>query len=464
MTWFTNLKIGKKLGLGFGAVLVLMVIQGALSLVQLSKLNGAATDLATNWLPSVKAVGQLRFDAAKVRRWELNSFFAADKAEAQRNFDQALNAVLEDENKYEPMISSDGERRIYQEFRSDWDKHLAVKDRVFELQRQGKEKEAKSLTVTEGLATFNVADKSLADDVTLNNKGGDDSARAAADIYSSSHYWIIALLVGAMVIGFVIAVAIARSMSRAATKMLGVIEEVANNNLAIADIETSEDEIGQAGTALNKMKNSLREIIQSIAGTAEHVASASEEISSSATQQANGAETQKDQTTRSPPPCRRCRPRCMRSRRIPRRPPRPRARPRKPRARAGMIVEDTLTHMRVIAGSVRGTAKKDGGTGQQFRPDRQDHRCDRRHRRPDQSAGAERRHRSRTCRRAGPRLCRGGRRGPQAGRAHHHGHQGNRADDRERAGRDQSRSQKHAGRHQAGGEGRGGDGAAPASR
>ena len=44
-----------------------------------------------------------------------------------------------------------------------------------------------------------------------------------------------------------------------------------------------EDEIGAATTALNRMKNNLGEVIQSIAGTAEHVASASEEISSSAT-------------------------------------------------------------------------------------------------------------------------------------------------------------------------------------
>jgi methyl-accepting chemotaxis protein len=75
-------------------------------------------------------------------------------------------------------------------------------------------------------------------------------------------------------------------------------EEIAANNLAVADIEiTSEDELGQAGVALNRMKNNLREVIQTIASTAEHVASASEEISASANQQSQSAETQKDQTT-----------------------------------------------------------------------------------------------------------------------------------------------------------------------
>jgi methyl-accepting chemotaxis protein len=45
------------------------------------------------------------------------------------------------------------------------------------------------------------------------------------------------------------------------------------------------------------MKNILREIVHSIAGTAEHVASASEEILSAATRQSQGAEAQKDQAT-----------------------------------------------------------------------------------------------------------------------------------------------------------------------
>jgi methyl-accepting chemotaxis protein len=77
-------------------------------------------------------------------------------------------------------------------------------------------------------------------------------------------------------------------MAQAATNMLGHLEEIAANNLAIEDMEiSSQDEIGKAGQALNRMKNNLREVIQSIAGTAEHVA----------TLQAQGAETQKDQTT-----------------------------------------------------------------------------------------------------------------------------------------------------------------------
>jgi len=69
--------------------------------------------------------------------------------------------------------------------------------------------------------------------------------------------------------------------------------QIANNNLAVADIKVrAHDEIGEAGAALNKMKNNLHAVIQSIAGSALQVGSASEELSSTSQQiTANSEET-----------------------------------------------------------------------------------------------------------------------------------------------------------------------------
>src|SRR5947207_15935336 len=88
-----------------------------------------------------------------------------------------------------------------------------------------------------------------------------------------------------------------RSIRSIMFRLVATMQRVAANDLATDDAEvTTEDEIGQAGTAFNRMKNSLREMIQSIAGTAQHLASADEELSSSASQQAQSAENQTDQT------------------------------------------------------------------------------------------------------------------------------------------------------------------------
>jgi len=291
MGWFNNLKIGKKLGLGFGIVLALMICLGGFSLVQLSKLNSATSDIANNQLPSVRTLGELRVDATMVRRWELNYQAATDRSTSQKLLDESQNRVVENEKRYEPFVSSDEERNLYQEFRAAWDKHLAVKDRYLGLIHEGKEKEALALLMSEGTTTFDSADQLLVENIGLNNKGSDSSRKAAEAIASSSRYWVLGLLLGGIALGLVVSLFMARSLSNAATEMLAMIEEVAANNLSVKDMEIqAHDEIGHAAMALNEMKNNLHAVMQSIAETAEQVAHASQELSAAGQQIASNSE------------------------------------------------------------------------------------------------------------------------------------------------------------------------------
>ena len=171
MTWFSKMKIGLKLGLGFGSVLALMIVLGVFSLRQMSNLNTNVVDLGANWLVGVTYISQLRFDVSKMRRLEFNYFFDADKAAVQREMDATMADILEAEKVYEATIASEEERGLYQGFRAAWDKHLAVKEHYVELFRQGKEKEGVALLLAEGKATFTETDKFLADDVKLNVRG-----------------------------------------------------------------------------------------------------------------------------------------------------------------------------------------------------------------------------------------------------------------------------------------------------
>jgi len=166
----------------------------------------------------------------------------------------------------------------------------------------------------------------------------------------------LGVLCAAMVAVFFVVRRLVVQPVAASAEMAG---EIAANNLAVADIDiSSEDELGQAGTALNRMKNNLREIIQSIAGTAEHVASASEEISSSASQQAQGAETQKDQTTQVATAMQQMSSTVMQVSDNSNKAAEASRKAAETARHGGAIVEDTLAKMRTIAESVSGTARK----------------------------------------------------------------------------------------------------------
>lgn len=67
-----GLRIGVRLGTGFGATLVLLCLVGALGLVQASRIYGGTRELATDLLPSVQRLGDIRALADEVRQASLS--------------------------------------------------------------------------------------------------------------------------------------------------------------------------------------------------------------------------------------------------------------------------------------------------------------------------------------------------------------------------------------------------------
>jgi methyl-accepting chemotaxis protein len=136
------------------------------------------------------------------------------------------------------------------------------------------------------------------------------------------------------------------------------LNQGAEGDLSARINTTSRDEVGQTSSAFNIFMEELQSVMQQVVTTAEHVASASEEISASATQSANGSEAQKDQVHQVATAmqemaatvhevsenCNKAAESAHETAQTAR--------------RGGTIVEDTLAHMRSIAGSVRETAQK----------------------------------------------------------------------------------------------------------
>jgi methyl-accepting chemotaxis protein len=107
---------------------------------------------------------------------------------------------------------------------------------------------------------------------------------------------LIILAVSGVAFGLAIAAIMAQSIVGGIRGMVRMIESIAANNLAADDMPVEcADEMGNAAFGLNKMKNSLRRVILSIASTATEVSGASREISTRALQASVSAENQRQQ-------------------------------------------------------------------------------------------------------------------------------------------------------------------------
>jgi methyl-accepting chemotaxis protein len=296
MTFFNKMKIAPKLAFGFGTVLALVIALGVLCLHEMSNMNASTVDVATNWLPSIKVLGEFRYIISTERRYELYHFMRSTRAEEEGDeagMSKEMGLLSEAMKKYEPLISSPEEHKLYDDFHSFWDKRLELERQALDLSRAGKKVEGHTIALSTERETLNSALDKLGAGVDLNNKGAADAAGAAVAAYTTSKYWVIGLLIGALAMGSLIAFTLSHAISSAAAEMLEVIQQVADNNLTVEDVEvSSEDEVGQACLALNRMKHNLHEMIQSMRGTADQVATASEELSSTSQQiTANSEET-----------------------------------------------------------------------------------------------------------------------------------------------------------------------------
>jgi methyl-accepting chemotaxis protein len=299
MRRFNNLKVSKKLGLGFGIVLTLLIGLGAFSLTQISKMNNSAVDLATNWLPTLRSLGQMQYDVIDLRRKEMSFLLAANKADIATEEGRSAavyKRLVGHMKEYEKLISSDEERKLYQEFGQGLDKHESVRLQVNELIKAGKHRQGVQLSQTQGRDTSEALVKKLAETVELNRKGADAATQIAFTAYTSSRYWIIGALAAAVVLGLFLTIVITQSISKPVQQTVQVLESLAECDLRdTLDIDTS-DELGVMAAALNKTIATFRSMISTISQSAEQVASASEEISSSAGQTAESARRQADQT------------------------------------------------------------------------------------------------------------------------------------------------------------------------
>lgn len=298
MTWFRNLNTSRKLAIAFGILELLMIGLALFSVAQLSRVNATTVQVISNQMPLVRALGNLKYDTAATRRAELSLLLAVDhKDKWQSTLNQSLSDLQRDEHEYRSLISSDEEQRRYDAFSGAWQKYLRVHAQVMELTTTN-EYQAGVLAQSEGNEAFEAAVKILQEEVDLSNQSALKKGAQAAQVYTSSRYWIIGLLICALSSGFVMSNAIGRGIAKAVSRMLLQMQHIAANNLAVNDVEIeSQDEIGKAGLALNQMKNNLCKVIQVISGTAQQLASASEEISAGAGQAAVSARSQADKTS-----------------------------------------------------------------------------------------------------------------------------------------------------------------------
>jgi methyl-accepting chemotaxis protein len=267
--WFYDLKIATKLLVSFGLVLLLTLLMGVSAILSTARVNQASSDLADNWMPSVRMAMELRGDVSDLRRWEL-AHLLNDEAAGYADYDQriaaTLAAVKAHREAYQKLISSPEERALVATFDQSWTAYLAEHNKMIALSAAGNKDEARALSRGTSAKALGALTDTTTALVKLNIDGGDAASDTATATYNTARTTSIVLLVLNIGIGLALAVSVASA--------------VAEGDLTRQIDVKSACETGQLMQALKNMTENLQGLVAQVRSGTDLIATASAEIAS----------------------------------------------------------------------------------------------------------------------------------------------------------------------------------------
>ncbi len=185
------------------ALLISIFAFSWLSYDSAGSLNDNTVEIATNWLPSTRAVNSINTTTSDFRIAEGSHILSTDPTEmarAEKDIRAADEHIKAIRKEYGGLISAARERTAYESFSTKWSLYKDLHKEMLELSRANKNEEASVLFKTEMRSAFDEASAILGDLSELNQQG----SLAAYNSSSQVHDNVVTAIIVAMTISTLI--------------------------------------------------------------------------------------------------------------------------------------------------------------------------------------------------------------------------------------------------------------------
>ena len=284
---FGNMRVATRLALGFGIVLVLLVVQSVQSLQSMAAMDEQTRTITENRYPKIKLIDdiiQLALDNAIQVRGMLLATSDAEIDEVLQRIQDGRKANAANYEQLDKWVNA-GEGQTLLDNAMAKRKELSGKyETLFQLIKTDRAKAIEFLNkdfrptnqaqmeILRKLATYERAQMTAA-------------TETSARTYQASRRLIVMLSGGAVLASLVVAFIITRNLLKTLggepARAAAVLAEVANGNLAI-DVEVKKGDTTSMMAAVRQMVERLSHIVGEVNSAADALGSASEEVNATA--------------------------------------------------------------------------------------------------------------------------------------------------------------------------------------
>ena len=282
---FKNMKIGMRLGLGFGIVLILLAVIAFIGITRLGSINEGLSDVINDKYPKTVMAGDIKDNINQIARSMRNMLLMDDKAKVQKELEtvqESRKIIKERMEKLQEVIKSDKGKEKLKVIVDARAAYVGGQDQFLKDAAEGKQAEAKEFLLTTLRPLQLAYMKAVSDLNDYQDELMKETGKKAEDEYFAARTLMIALSLVATLLGAFIAFFVARSVTRPLAEAVEVANNLSEGNLNVKIVVDSKDETGQLLTAMQNMVAKLTEIISAVRSSADSLASGSEEISATA--------------------------------------------------------------------------------------------------------------------------------------------------------------------------------------
>jgi methyl-accepting chemotaxis protein len=278
-----NIKIGKRLGLGFALILAMTMVIAAVGAWRMTEVADSAKSmmavplakerLITDWYSLNFA--SIRRTAAIVKSSDpsLGAYFKEDSAASVKKAAELLKKI-------EPLIAAAGpEKELFAKILEQRKAYSASRDGAVKAKADGNADEAARILEKEFTPASQKYQDLLQDLVTMQRASMDATATGIDDKATGSTRLIVILSAFALVLGAIASWLLTRGIVLPIRDAVAVAETVASGDLTRTIVANTKDETGALLRALRHMNDSLVGIVSQVRGGTDTIATASREIS-----------------------------------------------------------------------------------------------------------------------------------------------------------------------------------------
>jgi len=291
-----NVKIGRKLGIGFGMLIFLMIILCALFIVNSTMTNSMLTRLITVDEPKIKYANDMK-DAIEsiTRSVAVMPFATPEIVEEEKNSILILRPKYKEAvEKLEKLLETQEEKDLLKRFKDAVTQGAELNNKIIQLVNDGKKQEAQILYMNETRQTTMLLVEAANNIIRNQQKLLEEKVKRLVSF--SNKLLIIILIVGAVsiIIGIFMSIKTTKSIKAPVEKAAEQLELMSKGDFTFSISQNAikrGDELGVIARAMDALNTNLKNIFNEIITSVHSLTSSATQLSSIAEEMSRTAES-----------------------------------------------------------------------------------------------------------------------------------------------------------------------------